>query len=235
MFPCGCNSCSLCASPRVDVASPPSGNRLRRAAPTPTPSTRPWAGSSRTTPARPARRPRTARSPARSCWCTARVRSWRRAPPTPPAAAAAAAVSGTPRLPSCPRPRPPRPQGRRPPRPPRPWSTTRLHTEGHLTSPASCPSPRAWPSRRGASPRPWGRACTTASWRSPTATGSCRPTCCPTWGASRLWPPWTRRAGAWDGSTSSRAPPPRTPATMERESSAPRLKSKAYLRRKNKT
>ncbi len=215
------------------VCSPLSGNRLRRAAPTQTLSTPPWAASR-------ARTPLTARSPARSCCCSARVRSSPPPhtppppPPTPPAAAAAA-VSGTPRLLLCLPLRPPPPPARPPPRPPRPWSTTRLHTEARPTSPASYLSPKAQPSHRGTSPLRRARACTTASWRSPTASASCPRACCPTWGATRLLPPWTRRAGAWEGITSSRAPPPRTPATMERKSSAPLLKSKAYLRRKNKT
>ena len=215
-----------------------SGSRFRSAALTQTLWTPPWAASHCTTPARQVRTPHTERYPERSCCCSARARSFRPPPlpPQPPTpAAVAAAVSGTPRLPPCLPLQPPPPPAHPPPRPPPPWSTTRLHTEARPTSLASYQSPKAWRSHRGASPPRRARACTTASWRSPTASASCPPACCPTWVATRLLPPWTRRAGAWEGNTSSRAPPPRTPATMERKSSAPHLKSKAYLRRKNKT
>lgn len=216
------------------LCSSPSGNQLRTAAPTQTPSARPSAASSCTPPAPLGPTPTTAGSPAKSCCCWARAARSALAPPTPPAVAAAAA-SETPRLPPCLRCQPPPPPPAPHPAPlPRPWSTTRSHTKARPTSPASCPSPKACRSRRAAAPLRRGRACTTASWRSPTATASCRRACCPTWGANRLSPRWTQRAGAWGEITSSTAPPPRTRATTERRSSAPLRKSKAYLRRKNK-
>lgn len=213
------------------VCSPLIGRRLRRAAPTQTLWAQ-WAASRCTTPAQRPRRSPTARSPARSCCCSPRPQSALHPPPPPPTPAAAAAVSGT-RLLLCLPPRPPHLQARPPPHLPRPWSTISLHKEARPTSPASYPSPRAdlW----GTSPLRRARACTTASWRSPTASASCRQACCLMWGATRLLPPWTRRAGVWEGITSSRARPPRTPATTERKSGARPLKSKTYLKRKNKT
>lgn len=184
-------------------------------------STPPSVVGSYSAPALRSRRPRTVRFLVRSCCCSVRTQSLWRPAPHPPAA-------GTPRPLLCPPLLPPLLLGPRPPRLPRPWSTTLLHTAPHLTSRASCPSPRA--------PRPLrrGRASTTASWRSPTASASCPPACCPLWAATRLSPLWTQRAAVWAGITSCPAPPPRTPATMGRKSSDP-PKSKVYSKRKNNT